>query len=157
VKGSRRSVALCLKISHRRMNRRLRVLNHRFIRCCRNFLLFPDPRATAPTRYKNRPSDHPMPSFTQELSCTDGSTDASNLSPSVHLTLHRRVGPTRHIRRRLLSSIQTLTELAAATLARTPPFFVSRNLSRVRACPSPCAGPRSRSSASISRAAAAAP
>jgi hypothetical protein len=42
-----------------------------------------------------------MPGFTQELSCTDGSTDASIFSPLVHPMLHWNVGPTGHIRRRL--------------------------------------------------------
>jgi hypothetical protein len=29
-----------------------------------NFQIFSDPRATAPMRFKTRPLDHPMPSFT---------------------------------------------------------------------------------------------
>jgi hypothetical protein len=57
-----------------------------------------------------------MPCFTQELSCTDGSTDASIFSPSVHPMLHWSVGPTCHIRRRPLVSIQT-QNLPAATPA----------------------------------------
>jgi hypothetical protein len=69
---------------------------------------FPDPRSTAPTRYKDRLSDHPMPGFTTELSCTNGSTDALLFQPSVHPTLHWSVGPTCHIRRRSLDSFLTL-------------------------------------------------
>jgi hypothetical protein len=60
-----------------------------------------------------------MPSFTQELSCTDSSTDASIFSPSVHPTLH-----TCHIRRRLplIDSNPNYPRRAArAVLARTPP------------------------------------
>jgi hypothetical protein len=49
-----------------------------------------------------------MPCFTQELSCTDGSTDTSIFRPSVHPTLHRSVGPTSHIRRRPPYSFLTL-------------------------------------------------
>jgi hypothetical protein len=45
-----------------------------------------------------------MPYFTPELSCTDGSTDACIFLPSVHPTLYKRVGPTRHN-----SSAQSLT------------------------------------------------
>jgi hypothetical protein len=37
-----------------------------------------------------------MPSFTQEQSCTDGSTDACIFPPPVHLTLYKSVGPTCH-------------------------------------------------------------
>jgi hypothetical protein len=37
-----------------------------------------------------------MRCFTQELSCTDGSTDAYIFRPSVHPTLYKSVGPTRH-------------------------------------------------------------
>jgi hypothetical protein len=49
------------------MNRRLRVLHQQFIRCRRNFHIFSDPRATAPTRFKIRPSDHPMVGLPRSL------------------------------------------------------------------------------------------
>jgi hypothetical protein len=107
---------------------------------------FPDPRATTPTHYKDRPSDHPMPGFTTELSCIDGSTDALIFQPSVHLTLHWSVGPTCHIRRRTLLSIQILTR--AVRLDRTvrrrrpsppPATICARKLLR-----RPSAAPRAR-------------
>jgi hypothetical protein len=37
-----------------------------------------------------------MPSFTPELSCTDGSADAFFSLSSVHPTLYKSMGPTRH-------------------------------------------------------------
>jgi hypothetical protein len=70
---------------------------------------FPDPRATAPTRCNFRPSDHPAPPFNQEQKCTDGSTDANIFAPSVHLTLYKSVGPTRHNGSTSSSSSLTLT------------------------------------------------
>jgi hypothetical protein len=57
---------------------------------------FPDPRATAPTRCNFKSSDHPTPPFTQGQKCTDGSIDARIFAPSVHPTLYKSVGPTRH-------------------------------------------------------------
>jgi hypothetical protein len=59
-----------------------------------------------------------MPSFTQELSCTDGSTDASIFSPSVHPTLHWSVAPTCHICRRLPLFVSNHNLPSAAGCAR---------------------------------------
>jgi hypothetical protein len=39
-------------------------------------------------RFKTRPSDHPMPSFTEEQKSTDGSTDARIFALPVHPMLY---------------------------------------------------------------------
>jgi hypothetical protein len=38
-----------------------------------------------------------MVGFTQEQNCTNGSTDAIDFLPSVHLTLYKSEGPVYHI------------------------------------------------------------
>jgi hypothetical protein len=76
-----------------------------------------------------------MVDFTQELSCTDGSTDASFSLSSVHPTLYKSVGPT-HLNGSAPPLSQTLTTVRPPhprPFAATP--LASGDLPRVRAPP----------------------
>jgi hypothetical protein len=77
-----------------------------------------------------------MPPFTQEHKCTDGSTDARIFAPSVHPTLYKSVGPTRHngsAPPRTPNHNSRRLCLPAPSTSRAPPFAASGRLPRARA------------------------
>jgi hypothetical protein len=77
-----------------------------------------------------------MVGFTQELSCTDVSTDACIFPPSIHPTLYKSMVPTRH------KGLAPDSFLTLILFEPPPPAPVRRHLSLRRTRAAPSDGPR---------------